>query len=487
MGLMPASIRPLTALELNLCVAELSPRVLNGELQNAWQVDLYTLIMSVRCRGENVFLSVCTRSGEVRLGEVSGKPEQAEPPRAVVQYARAVLCGTRIVSLTQPGGDRVVHLTTTAGVLVAELFGHTPTVLITRPDGVIAVSTRAGAGGRPLGPPHLYEPPPPRSTSELDPTSRFQTAREVEAFFAELAEARALDGEHDARLALFSGARSRLARLRERLGRDREQHARFEDHLRSGELLKSVSSRLRRGQTEVEVTDWYVEGAPPRILLLDPKLDGRENVEVYFKRHRKGRDGVVRIDARLTELTEIEELMLALEVGEVPDVEVLRDLRRWGLASKAPRAPTPGAASKKPEKRLPYRTFISQRDERILVGRGGADNHVLTFRVARGNDLWLHVRDAPGAHVIVPQPSKSVRPHAETVADAAALAAFHSDLRGERAVDVTLTERKHVRAVPGGPPGRVTVSGAKTVAVDDIEARIERLFARVRESGAEGT
>ena len=76
MGLMPASIRPLTALELNLCVAELSPRVLNGELQNAWQVDLYTLIMSVRCRGENVFLSVCTRSGEVRLGEVSGKPER---------------------------------------------------------------------------------------------------------------------------------------------------------------------------------------------------------------------------------------------------------------------------------------------------------------------------------------------------------------------------------------------------------------------------
>ena len=52
---------------------------------------------------------------------------------------------------------------------------------------------------------------------------------------------------------------------------------------------------------------------------------------------------------------------------------------------------------------------------------------------------------------------------------------------------MTLTERKHVRAVPGGPPGRVTVSGAKTVAVDDIEARIERLFARVRESGAEGT
>jgi predicted ribosome quality control (RQC) complex YloA/Tae2 family protein len=120
---------------------------------------------------------------------------------------------------------------------------------------------------------------------------------------------------------------------------------------------------------------------------------------------------------------------------------------------------------------------MSRAGERILVGRGGADNHALTFRIARGNDFWLHVRDAPGAHVVVPLPARGRAPHPETLLDAAALALHHSDLRGEKLGDITVTERKHVRAAPGGPPGRVTLAAARTLTVTDPAARIERLYA----------
>jgi predicted ribosome quality control (RQC) complex YloA/Tae2 family protein len=122
---------------------------------------------------------------------------------------------------------------------------------------------------------------------------------------------------------------------------------------------------------------------------------------------------------------------------------------------------------------------VSRAGERILVGRGGVDNHALTFRVARGNDMWLHVRDSPGAHVVVPQPARGREPHPETLLDAAALAVHHSDLRGEPAAEVTLTQRKHVRAITGGPPGRVTVAGGRTLTVTDVPARVERLYLAV--------
>ena len=130
--------------------------------------------------------------------------------------------------------------------------------------------------------------------------------------------------------------------------------------------------------------------------------------------------------------------------------------------------------------RLPYRAFFGVKGERIFLGRGGADNHQTTFRVARGNDHWFHVRDAPGAHVVVPLPARGREPHPETLRDAAALAAHHSDLRGEAVVDVTHTRRKHVQPVKGGPAGRVRVANAKSMTVSDDPRRIERLYASQR-------
>ena len=108
--------------------------------------------------------------------------------------------------------------------------------------------------------------------------------------------------------------------------------------------------------------------------------------------------------------------------------------------------------------------------------RGGTDNHETTFKHAKGNDFWLHVRDAPGAHVIVPKPKRGHDPHQETLLDAAALAGHYSRLRGEPGIDVTVTQRKHVRAVKGGAPGRVTLAAAKTIVCHDVDDRINRLF-----------
>jgi predicted ribosome quality control (RQC) complex YloA/Tae2 family protein len=76
----------------------------------------------------------------------------------------------------------------------------------------------------------------------------------------------------------------------------------------------------------------------------------------------------------------------------------------------------------------------------------------------------------------VPQPGRGREPHPETLLDAAALAVHHSDLRGETA-EVTVTQRKHVRAIPGAAPGRVTVAAARTLTVRDAEERVRRLTA----------
>ena len=111
----------------------------------------------------------------------------------------------------------------------------------------------------------------------------------------------------------------------------------------------------------------------------------------------------------------------------------------------------------------------------MLVGRGSKHNDELTFRVGRGRDLWFHSRDTPGAHVILRAPQREL-PDQACILDAATLAAWHSKARGETVIDVMWTERKHVRKPKGAPPGRVTVSDTRNVAVRMDQARIDRLY-----------
>jgi predicted ribosome quality control (RQC) complex YloA/Tae2 family protein len=133
--------------------------------------------------------------------------------------------------------------------------------------------------------------------------------------------------------------------------------------------------------------------------------------------------------------------------------------------------------------RLPYREFRSGDASAVLVGRGAADNDRLTLRVARPHDLWLHARGVTGAHVVVPL-SKGQSCSAETLVDAATLAAHFSDLRGETIVDVLYTPRRFVHKRKGSPIGSVTLGSEKVIAVRIEAERLKRLLENEQKSPA---
>ena len=49
-------------------------------------------------------------------------------------------------------------------------------------------------------------------------------------------------------------------------------------------------------------------------------------------------------------------------------------------------------------------TYTLPEGWQVLVGRTDADNDYLSFRVARPEDWWFHVRGMPGSHVILQGP-----------------------------------------------------------------------------------
>ncbi len=87
----------------------------------------------------------------------------------------------------------------------------------------------------------------------------------------------------------------------------------------------------------------------------------------------------------------------------------------------------------------------------------------MTFEAANADDLWLHARGVPGAHVILR--TNGASPPDEIVERAAQLAAGHSAAREANAVEVDFTRRRYVKKIPGGQPGLVRYANERTVRV----------------------
>ncbi len=203
------------------------------------------------------------------------------------------------------------------------------------------------------------------------------------------------------------------------------------------------------------------------------------------KQYRVESGAKLRVEARAAEvrgrLAAAEALLATLETAgseALPRIE--KEARRIGAGPRPQRPPR----RRGEEEAVPYRTFRSQAGLAILVGRGAAENDQLTVRVARGNDLWLHARGRPGAHVVLRLP-KGAAPDQESLLDAAHLAAHFSDARGEAAPEIVYTRAKHVRKVRGAAPGAVTFSQERAMALRVEPARVERLLQAEEGEGGE--
>jgi len=121
---------------------------------------------------------------------------------------------------------------------------------------------------------------------------------------------------------------------------------------------------------------------------------------------------------------------------------------------------------------FPGRKYVSKEGLTILAGRNLAENLELTFKIARGNDLWLHVKGRPGSHtVILLPPGRSAS--LDTLLDAAHLCILHSGGKDWGKTEVDYTSRKHVKRIKNQT--EVSYTQNKTLAITLEESRVKRL------------
>ena len=229
-----------------------------------------------------------------------------------------------------------------------------------------------------------------------------------------------------------------------------------------GELLKANLYRLQNGATFAEVENYYDEMKQIRIPL-NPALSPQKNADKYFKDYKK----TYTAERTLTDLTErdkeelkyfdsvLDSISRSESISEIS--EIREELALAGYIKQN------GARKKKVSAVPQFKEYTSDEGYKILVGKNNRQNDYLTTVLAAKNDLWFHVKNIPGSHVIVRCRGGEVSD--ATVMKAAALAAANSKAAGSSQVPVDYTPVKFVKKPNGAKPGMVIYTTNKTVFV----------------------
>jgi predicted ribosome quality control (RQC) complex YloA/Tae2 family protein len=259
----------------------------------------------------------------------------------------------------------------------------------------------------------------------------------------------ALSGERRALLEALDRqmhtADRRLASLEQQLASSAQNQ---EPLRRAGELILTYQPSL--GSAEL--------GVDGETIALDATLGASDNAQAYFARYRKAREAAQRVPELIAEARNqsayLAELRTLVQVAS--DMQAIRALRREAGVERPGRRQ---ASSKS----APYRRIPLDHGWEALVGTSASGNAYVTFDLAGGDDLWLHARGVPGAHVILR--GGTGQPPPSMVERAAELAAWHSAAREAGQAEVDVAPRRYVKKVPNAPPGLVRYSHEHTLRV----------------------
>lgn len=229
----------------------------------------------------------------------------------------------------------------------------------------------------------------------------------------------------------------------------------------SGELILAYQYTFADGQSEFRAR--YDPDASELVIALNPDRSALENAQAFFRRYEKAKSALESVPALIaetsTEMQYIEQLESDLEIAtNWPEIDdTIQSLQRRGHWQGKHLKRLGGGGRQGPLR------VVSRDGYVIFIGRNSRQNEAVTFKSANPQDIWLHARDVPGAHVVIRNDGRRIKD--SLIAEAAAVAAYYSKLRADSRVQVDYTRVKYVKAIKGAGPGMVSYRNESSIFV----------------------
>lgn len=227
-----------------------------------------------------------------------------------------------------------------------------------------------------------------------------------------------------------------------------------------GELLTAYISNIKQGDVTYCAENYYNNEI--KEIKLDPTKSPSENAQYYYNKYNKAKRTKTALEEQIIqndlEIKYLEEVSNSLNSSvTTADIDEIREeLFEGGYIKKRVGK---GKKNIKKKKTEPLH-FISSDGYDIFVGKNNKQNDELTLKIASNSDIWMHVKNMPGSHVIIK--SNNTTPPETTLSEAANYAVLYSKGRNGVNVPVDYTIRKNVKKPSGAKPGMVVYDNYKT-------------------------
>ena len=232
-----------------------------------------------------------------------------------------------------------------------------------------------------------------------------------------------------------------------------------------GDILTSNLHAMERGMEVLRAVDFYDPEGREIDVPLDPLLTPQQNAAKYYKDYNKAKIAesilTLQLEKGRRDLDYLNSVLeaIALAEGERDLQEIRQELTDTGYLRRPSKA-------KGREKRISSKPmeFRSSAGLRISVGKNNTQNDLLTTKQAFKSDLWFHTQKIHGSHVILWLEGGEA--DAQSLTEAAILAATFSQAGEGSRVPVDYTPVKYVKKPAGARPGMVVYTTYQTAVVD---------------------
>lgn len=262
---------------------------------------------------------------------------------------------------------------------------------------------------------------------------------------------------------------NKLIKQKEELveSKDREKYKIYADLISANlHLIKE------KGIKSVELQNFYSENMDILKVPLNEKFDANKNAQLYYKKYSRLKNAenllTTKIEDTQGDIDYLENILTSLDNStEVNNLEEIKDeLIAEGYIKNRKKK------NQKTIKTKPYH-YISSEGYNIYVGKNNRQNDELTMKFANKNDIWLHVQNMPGSHVIIRNDRNEITD--KVIKEASILAAYYSKGKYSNNIPVDYTEKKNVKKSSGAKPGMVFYENFNTVFATPDEGFVNSL------------
>ena len=233
-----------------------------------------------------------------------------------------------------------------------------------------------------------------------------------------------------------------------------------------GELL-IANNYIKTHQNKIEVLNYYTNEMVT--IPLDQKYDLMGNSKLYFKKYNKAKNSIFHINEQLAKVEdELEYFTLLKGQLKVANLKDVMEIQAELVENKYLIVHGKQERMQKPK----VTTFVLPSGILVNVGKNNVQNEMVTHKLSLPQELWFHVKDAPGSHVVLKKCDDYTE---QDIRICANIAACFSSLKDSSSVPVNYTKVKNIKKIPGKKNCFVSIRNEKTIYIDPDMDSIKNL------------